>query len=55
VLALTGLVLLVTGGAYGVSWLVPVARSPLASVLFTGGIHGEYHSISTLSSYYGDE
>ena len=46
VLALLGLVLLVIGGVYGVSWLVRVARSPLVSVPFTGGLPPAEHAVS---------
>src|SRR5260370_8556023 len=46
VAALLGLVLLVYGAAYGVSWLARVARSPLPGVPFTGGLPPAEHAVS---------
>jgi len=46
VAALLGLVLLVFGAVYGVSWLAGVARSPLSGVPFTGGLPPAQHAVS---------
>jgi NADH-quinone oxidoreductase subunit A len=45
-LALLGLVLLVYGAVYGVSWLVAVARPPVRVVPFTGGLPSAEHAFS---------
>jgi NADH-quinone oxidoreductase subunit A len=44
--ALLGLVVLMYGVVYGVSWLVRVARSPLTAVPFTGGLPSAEHAVS---------
>jgi NADH-quinone oxidoreductase subunit A len=43
---LLGLVLLVYGAVYGVSWLARVARSPLPGMPFTGGLPPAEHAVS---------
>ncbi len=44
--ALLGLVALVYGVIYGVSWLAGVARSPLTAAPFTGGLAPAEHAVS---------
>jgi NADH-quinone oxidoreductase subunit A len=44
--ALLGLVALVYGMVYGVSWLAGVARSPLTAAPFTGGLPSAEHAVS---------
>jgi NADH-quinone oxidoreductase subunit A len=43
---LLGLVVLMYGVVYGVSWLVRIDRSPLTAVPFTGGLPAAEHAVS---------